>query len=624
VNVVPHGYRGKVLRVNLSRESIKIEEPDDVYYRRYFGGRAVIAYHLLHELQKGIDPLGSKNKLIFATGVIDGTPISGTGRNSIGAKSPLTGAYGDGQVGGFWQAELKRAGWDTIIVEGCAKDPVYLWIKDDDVEIRDASQYWGKDTGEVVEALREEAADKHLRVSLIGRGGENLVRYACIMNGGKDAAGRTGMGAVMGSKKLKAIAVRGTGKVDIMDLPVLTTLSKKLAGMMPGFWAHEWGTGGFLDGGAFSGNLPYHNFRDGNYPYYDEISGYALHETGLRVGMEGCWACLVKCKKIVKVDGPEYHVDPYYGGPEYETLGALGSCCGIGDLPAICKGNELCNRHSLDTISCGVTIAFAMECYENGLLTTKDTGGLDLKFGNVDAMVKLVDMIGKREGFGDVLADGVQRVAERIGKNAGQFAVHVKGQELPMHEPRLKRGLGIGYALSPTGADHQHNLHDTGTVSEDGIARFKVFGLLEPVPLEDMGPKKVRLLLYELNWQHMKDCLHMCHFLPWTPRELVNITDAVTGWKTSVFELSKIGERAINLTRIFNIREGFTVHDDTLPERAYHPHTSGSLSKTAINREALQKAVQTYYTMMGWNPEGVPRRETLEELGIDWAYNYLP
>jgi len=264
-----------------------------------------------------------------------------------------------------------------------------------------------------------------------------------------------------------------------------------------------------------------------------------------------------------------------------------------------------------------------MECYENGRINKKDTGGLDLRFGNADALVKLVDMIGKREGFGDVLAEGCKRVAERIGKNAIKYAVHVKGQELPMHEPRLKKGLGIGYALSPTGADHQHNLHDTGTATEKGIKGFKVFGILEPVPLEDMGPRKVRLLSYRLNWQHMKDCLHMCHFLPWTPRELVRIVDAVTGWESSVLELAKAGERAINLTRVFNVREGFTAEDDTLPERAYQPHTSGSLSKTTMDRDELHKAVRTYYKMMGWSSEGVPSREKLEELDIGWAFNHF-
>jgi aldehyde:ferredoxin oxidoreductase len=615
------GFMGKILRVNLSQDTLRTEEPAEVFYRRFFGGRALIAYYLLKELQKGIDPLGPKNKLIFSSGVVTGAPISGSGRNSIGAKSPLTGGYGDSEVGGFWGTELKRAGWDAIIVEGSAKSPVYLWVNDDEAELRDASKLWGKDTGDVVKAIQNEIDDNLVRVSVIGNGGENLVRYACIMNGGKDAAGRCGLGAVMGSKKLKAVAVRGSGRVVPVDKSVISALNKKLTAMAPNYWTKN-GTGGTTSG-ALSGNLPYNNFRDGEFPYGKDIDSLALKETGLRIGMEGCWACILRCKKVVKVEEERLQVDPYYGGPEYETLGALGSCCGVRDLKAICVANELCNRHSLDTISCGVTIAFAMECYEKGLLTKEETEGVDLRFGNAEAMVELVGLIGKREGFGDVLAEGCMRVAEKIGGDAIKYAVHVKGQEVPMHEPRLKRGLGIGYALSPTGADHQHNLHDIWTAIERGIDSVKPFGIIEPVPLEDMGPRKVRLLRYRLNWQHLKDCLHMCHFLPWTPKEIVNLVGAVTGWETSVLELGKVGERAINLTRVFNIREGFTREDDTLPERFYLPHTSGALSKTAVNRDELEKAVQTYYGMVGWSDEGVPTFEKLEDLDIGWASKHL-
>ncbi|UCH02530.1 MAG: aldehyde ferredoxin oxidoreductase family protein [Candidatus Bathyarchaeota archaeon] len=620
---MPNGYMGKILRVNLSRDKIKVEENDEVFYRRYFGGRALIAYFLLKELHKGIDPLGPKNKLIFSSGVITGAPISGSGRNSIGAKSPLTGGYGDSEVGGYWGAELKRAGLDAIIFEGRTKNPVYLWVKDDEAEIRDASKLWGKKTGKAIDLIQTEIGNKHARVSVIGAAGENLVRYACIMNGGKDAAGRCGLGAVMGSKMLKAVVVQGTGRVTPVDMPPLTNLSKKLANKLPGFWAHELGTGGYLDGSALTGNLPYKNFMDGEFPHYEEISGYALKETGLRIGMEACWACTVRCKKVVKINEENYKVDPFYGGPEYETLAAFGSCCGIGDLKIICKANELCNSYSIDTISCGVTIAFAMECYDKGYLDKKATDGLKIAFGNGKVLLELITLIAQREGIGDLLAEGCKRMAETLGGETIKSAVHVKGQEVPMHEPRLKRALGIGYALSSTGADHMHNLHDTSTISDDGIKNFKPFGIIEPVPLEDMGPKKVRLLLHWLNWRHMTNCLHMCMFLPWTPEEIVKITRAVTGWETSVLELAKVGERAINLSRVFNIREGFTVKDDTLPERFYQPHTSGALSKTAVDRDELHKAIQIYYKMMGWSNEGVPSREKLQDLDIAWAYNYL-
>jgi aldehyde:ferredoxin oxidoreductase len=613
---------GKILRVDLSRERTKIEDRDEIFYRRYVGGRALIANYLLKELEKGIDPLGSQNKLIFSSGVVTGAPISGSGRNSIGAKSPLTGGYGDGEVGGFWGAELKHAGWDAIIFEGKAKSPVYLWLKDHEAEIREASKLWGKDTGDTIEAIRKKHNDNLVRVSVIGRGGENLVRYACIMNGGKDAAGRCGLGAVMGSKNLKAVAVRGTGKVVPVNMSILTTLNRKLSKSLSGFWAHEYGTGGSMDAYALSGNLPYHNFRDGEFPHYNEISARALKEKGWRIGMEGCWACLVRCKKIVQIEDKEWVVNPYYGGPEYETIAALGSNCGVGNLKAICKASELCNRHSIDTISCGATIAFAMECFEKGLINEEDTGGHDLRFGNEESLLKLVDMIATRVGLGDLLAEGCKRAAEKIGGSAAKYAVHVKGQEVPMHDPRRKRGLRIGYALSSTGADHRHNLHYADTQSENGIAMLKAFGIVERPSFKDMGPQKVRLLLHWLNWQHMFDCLHMCEFIPWTPLEIVKITNAITGWGTSVLELAKLGERAINLTRIFNIREGFTVEDDTLPDRFYHPQSSGALSTTAVDKDNLVKSVKKYYGMMGWSSDGIPSREKLEELDIGWAYSY--
>ena len=623
---MPNGYTGKILRVNLSNNTIRIEEHDEVFYRRYLGGSALVAYYLLKETDKGIDPLGPDNKLIFSSGVITGAPISGTGRNSVGAKSPLTGGFAGSEVGGHWGAELKRAGWDAVIFDGRTSSPVYLWLKDDKAEIRDASRLWGEDSGEGASKIRKELGlenDRLLQVSIIGRGGENLVRYACVMNEGKDAAGRGGLGAVMGSKKLKAIAVRGSGRVSPVDMPVLTSLSKKLVSILPGYWAHELGTGGYMEGGAATGNLPYNNFRDGDFPAPDRISGHTLKETGLRIGMEGCWACAVRCKKVVRIDEEKLKVDAYYGGPEYETLGALGSCCGVSDLKAICKASELCNRYSLDTISCGVTISFAMECFEKGLINRNDTSGIDLRFGNTEAMLRMIEMISKREGFGNVLAEGSRLAANKIGKDAYKLAVNVKGQEVPMHEPRLKRALGIGYALSSTGADHQHNVHDTGTTTEGGIKNMKPLGIIEPVPLEDMGPKKVRLLQYWLNWIHSYNCLHMCMFLPWTPNEVVSITNAVTGWETSVLELSKVGERAINLMRIFNIREGLTVKDDTLPERFYHPQTSGSLSETSVDKDKLHEAVQTYYGMMGWNHEGHPSLEKLQELDVEWAYNSM-
>ena len=613
-----YGYMGKILRVNLGKERISFEQPEEVFYRRYFGGRGLIAYYLLTELKPGIDPLSPSNKLIFACGPVTGAPISGSGRNSVGAKSPLTGAYGEAEVGGFWGAELKRAEFDAIIVEGKAAEPAYLWVHDGKAEINDASHLWGMEIKKSQETIRKDLGDSSVKVAQIGPGGERMVKYASVINDMNHVAGRCGMGAVMGSKNLKAIAVKGTRKINIADPENLTQLATWMARNVNDVARdlHTYGTGVAMDAGEETGNLPVHNFRDGKFPNVDSISAQAIKEN-FRVGMGTCFACAVACKKEVKVGEP-WNVDPAYGGPEYETLAALGSNCGVYDLKAICKANELCQKYSLDTISTGVTIGFAMECFEKGLLSKEETGGVDLRFGNVEAMVKMVELIGERNGIGDLLAEGVKRAAERIRKGSEKLAVHVKGQEVPMHEPRLKRGLGLGYAVSPTGADHQHNFHDT--MFESGIPeKYKALGILETVPIEDLGPKKIRLFKYVVTWTSLHNCLVLCQFPPWSIQQEVDIVRWVTGWNTTAFELMKISERAINLTRIFNVREGFTEEDDWLPHRFFHPTTSGALSKTAVDPEKLRKAIFTYYNMMGWNKKGVPTQTKLEELDIVWA-----
>jgi aldehyde:ferredoxin oxidoreductase len=347
------------------------------------------------------------------------------------------------------------------------------------------------------------------------------------------------------------------------------------------------------------------------------------------VGMEGCWACAVRCKKVVQAHEP-YEVDPEYGGPEYETIGALGSTCGVSDIVAVSEANVLCNAHSLDSIGAGVVIAFAMECFENGLLTLEDTQGIDLRFGNADAMVQMVDKIAKREGLGDVLAEGLLPAAARIGGGAERYAVHAKGQAQPMHEPRLKRGLAIGYAVSPTGADHCHALHDMGLANpdDDGFVQsetLRSLGVLDPMKLESLGPDKVRATLYNSMSSIMHNCLVLCFFPGWTQREISDMVRAATGWDVTDVELLKVGERAMTLARTFNMREGLTAEDDELCKRSYGPTQGGMLANGGISEEELRKAMRTYYVMMGWDREtGIPYVEKLEELGVGWAAEHLP
>ena len=618
----PTGYTGKILRVNLSNNSTSIEEPGDLFYRRYFGGTALTAYYLLKELKPGIDPLGPDNKLIFSSGVITGIPAAGSGRNGVGAKSPLTGGWGDAQAGGFWGAELKRAGWDAIIIEGKADKPVYIWINDDKVEIRDASHLWGKTTADVQAQIRNELGDNKVRVTQTGVAGEKLVRIAGIANDITRYYGRCGLGAVMGSKMLKAIAVRGQKGLPLADSEKIQQVAKWLVDNRRRFlsWATDYGTPAGVAGLNTMGILPTRNFQEGQFDGFDDITGQTMAATILS-GSDSCYACPINCKRQVTV-GPPYNVDPAYGGPEYETIGSLGSLCGVNDLKAIAQGNQTCNAYGLDTIGVGTTIAFAMECFENGILTKEDTGGIELRFGNAEAMMKMAEMIAKREGLGDLLAEGVKRAAEKLGRGAAEYAMQIKGQELPMHDPRGKVGLGIGYATSPTGADHMHNMHDTDFVRVNPTMR--ALGLQESLPSTEFSPAKVRMFQYLTNWQHFKNCAIICMFMPYDPGRVNELVSGATGWKTSVWELMKVGERALALARVFNAREGFTAKDDYLPERLYTGVSSGPLKDKGIDKEAMQQAIQTYYRMSGWDPErAVPTAEKLHELDLSWAVGEL-
>jgi aldehyde:ferredoxin oxidoreductase len=619
---LPYGYNGKTLRVDLTEEKIKEEHPPESWYRAYLGGMGAIAYHLLKELPAGIDPLSPENILILAPGVISGAPFSGSGRNAVGGKSPLTGGFGEADAGGYWPAELKHAGFDQIVFEGAAEKPLWLWISDGKAELRDASKLWGLEVAECEDRMREEVGDDRARTALIGLAGEKLSRISCIINDLNHVAGRSGTGAIMGSKRLKGVAVRGHNPPELSDPERVRELATRLATQVredpPGLSVY--GTGAAMDAYAEVGNLPTRNFRDGEFFEVSEIDAIAIKEK-YRVNMGTCYACAVRCKKEVELKEP-YEVEARYGGPEYETLGALGSDCGISDLAAVCKANELCQKYGLDTIGAGTTIAFAMECYEEGIITPEMTGGIDLRFGNADAMLKTLELIGRREGLGDLLAEGTVRAADKLGHGADMFTVHVKGQEFPMHEPRLKRGLGLGYAVSPTGADHCHNLHDT-IMTGGNLAKLRPFGITEELPVENLGGEKVRMYKYWMEMRVLANCLSICQFPPWSFTDYLELVKAVTGWDVTMFELVKVSQRTLNLARIFNLREGFTSSDDWLPPRMFQPQTSGALSETAVIPEELRNAIDLYYQMMGWDGDGIPRTGTLYELGISWAKDYL-
>lgn len=616
------GYNGKILRVNLTAGQISTEQPAEDYFKTYLGGRGFIVHTLLTEVAKGIDALGPENKLIFALGPFTGHPIMGSGRNSVGAKSPLGGTYGESEAGGFWGAELKRAGYDAIIVEGKSARPVYLWIKDGQAAIREADHLWGSEVAETEEAIKKELGDGGIRTAAIGPAGERLVRIACIANDISHFYGRGGMGAVMGSKKLKAIAVRGKNPPEMANREKILELNRWMAQNFKKrtiLW--KVGTGGTMDYFEDSGNLPIRNFLGGRFPEVEKTNAQAIIKKGYLEKMDNCYGCAVRCKKRVKMDHP-WKADPIYGGPEYETLGAFGSTCGVDNIEAIIKANELCGRYGLDTISAGVCISFAMECFENGILTTQDTQGLKLTFGNAEAMVEMVEQIGRRKGLGDVLAEGTMRAAATIGKGSEQFAMQVKGLEIPMHEPRYKQGNALHYSVHATGADHCTGIHDD--VVNKGLAEWERFGLTESIPVSEMSPRKARMLYLVGPWRQMGNYMGLCLFVPWTDRQIRDGLEALTGWPMSSWKLMKTVERGTALARIFNLREGFSSKDDHLPERFSTSPGEGPLKGIFIDPEKHEQAKRVYYQMLGWDEQGKPTYGRLVELNIEWAGKYLP
>jgi aldehyde:ferredoxin oxidoreductase len=615
------GYNGKILRVNLTNGKFSIEEPSEDYYRRYVGGRGFIIHTLLTELQRGIDPLGPDNKLIFALGPMTGHPLMGSAKSSVGSKSPLSDGFGESEAGGFWGAELKRSGYDAIIVEGVSPTPVFLWIENGDPEIRDARNLWGLEIAETERSIQEEIGDEKIRTAAIGPAGEKLVRYACIAYDVSYVAGRTGMGAVMGSKRLKAIAVKGKNPPAMANREKISELSRWMARNFKEkapYW--RYGTGSNTLGYEACGNLPIRNFNGGPFPGVKEITPQLMFEKSYVERMHGCFRCPMRCKRRVKIETP-WKIDPVYSGPEYETLAALGPNCGIDNLEAIIKANELCNRFGIDTISTGVSISFAMECFEKGLLTVEDTDGLELTFGNAESMIAIVERIALRKGFGNLLAEGTKRVAQKIGKGSAEFAMHVKGEEIPMHEPRYKQGMGLHYSVHATGADHCTGIHDDVVIKN--LTGWNSIDLAASMPSTELSPRKARMLYHLGLWRHLANYLGLCIFIPWSYHQISVAMEAITGWPMSYWRLMKAAERGIALARIFNIREGFSAEDDRLPRRFSAPPQDGPLKDICVDPEKFAEVQKIYYQMLGWDDRGIPTYARLAELDIEWASEYL-
>ena len=622
-----YGYSGKILRVNLSTGDISVDEHHEKFYRTYLGGKGIISHYLLKEVTPGCDPLGPDNVLVFAASVLTGTGIPGSARNSAGAKSPLTGGYGEGEGGGDWGVKLRWAGYDGIVITGQSEKPVYLWVNNDTAELRNASDIWGLQAYETQEDIREAVRDKKATAAMIGPGGEKLIRFACIALGLHNFIGRSGLGAVMGAKKLKAIAVNGKQRPNVADKKAIVEMARWLRdnyeaslGTMT-----EMGTARAVPLFNSAGGLPTRNFKAGSFDDADAISGRFMTDTIL-VDRSSCYACPVHCKRVVEVNEEGLSVSRHYGGPEYETIAAFGSNCGISDLKAIAKANEICDAHTIDTISAGIMVSGAIECAERGLLPKNITNNLDLKFGSPSGMLKLLNQIVEREGLGDILAEGPKNISENLGKEAAACFMHVKGQPFPLHEPRWKAGMGIGYALSPTGAEHMANIHDNMYSSEDAptFAAVQNVGILDSVDSQELSPRKARLWIYMTLNRSIHNHVGICSFMPYNLDQILAQVKSVTGWNLSTWELMKISERSFNMARAFNVREGFTPEEDVLPERCFEPMEDGILRGQFIDRQHFYETRNLVYDMLGWDqPTGVPKRWKLYELGLEWLVEDL-
>ena len=632
---MPHGYAGKILHVDLSNQKIEIEEPDESFYRSYLGGRGIGYHYLMQQVPAKVDPFAPENILALATGVMTGAPLPASCRFSAVGKSPLTATAGESEAAGFFGPELKMAGFDAVVFKGRAEKPVYLWMTGGKAEIKNAAHISALGAREVEDAIRDEMGSAKIRVAQTGLAGMNRVRFANITNNLGHFNGRNGFGALMGSKNIRAVAALGTEKLTFENSEFLHETAREFARTFKknpiGEQLFVYGTTAFPEILSAAGALPVNNFRRGSLDDPTPVGGDRYNEILLQK-RKGCYACPIRCKRGIALDDPVYTVDSRYGGPEYETIAALGTNLNITDLKAIAKGNEICNRHCIDTISAGMTIAFACECFEKGIITTADTDGLELRFGDAGLMIRLLEMIARREGIGDHLAEGSARLARQWGIEDKSCHLSVKGQELPMHDPRVKVGVGIGFAVSPYGADHMTAAHDTAFVNENSFTlnSVKPLGIYEPMHATRITAQKVRNYKLLENFWRTLDALGLCVF-GYAPRgvtpidTMVKCVSAVTGWETGLFELMQAGERGTLIARAFNSREGFAIKDDRLPKRLFDPKPDGPRSGEHIFSESdFNEAITLYYEMIGCDPDtGRPRRGKLLELGLDWVDELL-
>ncbi|MDO8124105.1 MAG: aldehyde ferredoxin oxidoreductase family protein [Candidatus Hermodarchaeota archaeon] len=620
------GYAGKILRIDLTSQKVTTESTSQDLARRFIGGTGYAGHLLYHEIPKGVDPLGPENKLYFCTGPATGTVWPTAGRMAVVSKSPLTGIWAESHVGGHLGPEIKYAGYDFIIIGGQAEKPTVLSIVDEKVEFHSGIPYWGQKTLKASKGLRKDLKQQHGHVALIGPGGENLVKYSAIMVDGARAAGRTGLGAVMGSKKLKAIVVRGTGSVDVADPQRFKALweegHQRVQENPQALEMRKYGTPILVATKQSIGELPTYNHREGVYEGWDRISAETFHDNYYHT-TRACATCRLACKKAFKVEE-----GPYKGliteGPEYEGIMAMGSNVGIDDIPTILQTQHLCNEYGLDVISAGCTAAFLMELAEHGLLSEEERRELDIQWGNKEGLVQLIQAIAERKGLGDLAAEGSHRIAKKKGATAEPYDMTVKGMEISGQDGRAHRSMALGHAVSARGADHLRNLvtMDQLAYKEVAAERFGEDKLPEICDPYVETHKALATVVTEKVYA-IRDSLIVCWYTcSWPPifwvEDFAPLLAAVTGEPAfdSIEEMMHIGARLVTLKRCFNVREGISRKDDRLPRRFTHePFPSGPSKGQTVDLEPM---LDEYYTLYDWDVKtGIPTYNTLQTLGLE-------
>ena len=619
------GYAGSVLRIDLTTGKIEEEHPGDAFYRMYMGGGCFGAYFLLKEAPANVDGLDERNIVTVAPGVTTGAPVSGVSRCCVTAVSPETGAIGDSQVGGSIGPLLKRAGYDALVITGRARRASYILLDGDDVTIEDASHLSGRTVLEVHDALTERFGRDKISILQCGPAGEKCVRFACLMGDLNDAAGRSGMGAVFGSKNLRAVVVRSTGKPSFADTEGIKTLARLAAERLPdaGFpkVLKAYGTPGVLGFQTQAGNLATHNYTRSYHADYRRLDGETF-EPEIGAGHTTCFGCVVGCRKKVRAERP-YQVTDRLGGPEFETLSLLGANLDIADPVAVAKANELCNSYGLDTITMGGLIAYVFECCERGLIPRDAVDGRALGFGDVDSVLWLIERTATRDGVGDVLADGFDAAISKFGRQTAPFAIHVKNHGLAAHMPQCKPSQALMYAVCPIGADHMSSEHDW--LIADGGDICRGLGIVGAGTPASTDLDKVRMTVYSQFYYSLLDALCLCMFC-WGPGNLFNYRDLedllryTTGWDCSFWELMKVGERRVNMMRQFNAARGLTRQLDRLPDRLREPLPDGPAKGRRVDPEIFAVMLDQYYALMGWDVQtGNPTSAKLMELGLEWT-----